>query len=530
MDDGKVIGVSNMIGRDPQNIADQSDPFDRREILKGMSAAALAGYGLFEPAYGKDVATEARAASNAIDESQGLTWLPAWRLRDMIVKGEVSSAEVVRHFIGRIEEHDSRLHAFRKLDVPAALAQAQRADEAVKAGETLGALHGVPMAIKELMTVKGFPVPGSYFNYMTGERRAEPPIAARDDIEVERLRTAGAIIVGVTVAAGGAGPGSPNPASLPRNPWDISRTAGVSSAGNAAAVGAGLLPMALGDDGAGSVRIPAAFCGLVGLHPTRGRIPHVDHKSAAPRPTVMVGPMTRNVRDAAVALQVLAGPDGRDFVCLQDQPPDYVAALDSGIGGKRFLWTYDFGFTVMPENLQSPRNLFTVHAAAQTLQKAGGIVTEAVTTWENPMLSWLAAQQLMSGAIAPALAERDLTEQEVSVGLECRRRNWQRFQKIFSEYDFVISPTVQIIAPKMDAWLELWTQWGGNPKRGLALEFLAAHLAMCNVLGIPAISIPAGFVDGLPVGLQVIGRPGSEAQLLQVAQAFLAARRRSGTA
>ena len=466
---------------------------------------AIAGGGLLNPALGSTGGFKARAASAAIDESDGLTWLPAWKLRDMVVKGEVTSVEVVQHFLRRIELYDGELNAFRKLDAQGALAQAALADKAVSRGGELGSLHGVPIAVKELFTVTGYPVPGSYFKYISGETH-DQPLATRDDVEVERLREAGAIIVGITAAAGGIVPGV-DAAHLPRNPWDLSRTSGSSSAGNGAAVAAGLIPMAIGDDGGGSIRVPSAFCGLVGLIPSRGLVPHVDYQSVAPRATVTVGPMARNARDAAIAMQVLAGPDGRDFICLPDQPPDYIGTLGSGIGGKRFLWTDDFGFAVMPDTLRSPLTVSTLRGSTETLVQLGGRITQSRTMWENPRASLGAAAQLTG--------KEAVVETEIVAALECRRRNWQRFQKIFEEHDFVVSPTVPFPAPKMERWIKMWE----DPR--VVMETAAAHTIMCNVLGLPAISIPAGFVDHMPVALQIIGKPGSEVGLLQVAEAFL---------
>jgi aspartyl-tRNA(Asn)/glutamyl-tRNA(Gln) amidotransferase subunit A len=466
---------------------------------------------------------EARAASSAVDESEGLTWLPAWRLRELIVAGEVSSVEVVRHFLDRIDRFEPSLNAFRLLDAAGALEQAARADDAVRAGVALGPLHGVPIAVKELFFVEGFPVPGTYASYLA-DRDAEVPLATRDDIEVERLRAAGAVIVGVTVAALGATPGMTDSSQLPHNPWVLSHTAGASSAGNGAAVAAGLVPLALGDDGGGSIRVPSAFNGLVGVTPTRGRVPHIDYRSPAPRPVVGVGPMTRSVRDAAVTLQLLAGPDGRDVVCLQDDPADYLATLDSGVRGTRFLWTDDFGFASMPASVASPQTLALVREAADQLERQGAVVTQTPVTWEAPLLSWLAVAQLENGPLPPDWAEYALSDQEVVDAFDARARNWRRFRDVFDQHDFVLSPTVAYPAPELDAWVELCQEEGGHPKHLLVLESVAALTMMCNVLGLPALSVPAGFVDGLPVGLQVIGRPGSEGDLLRVAQAFLAGR------
>lgn len=495
----------------------------RREVLKGISAVAVAGSGLLKPAFSGAVTIEARAASAVIDKSQGLTWLPAWKLREMIVTREVSSVEVVEHFLERIEALDAQLHAFRKLDARAAREQAVQADKAIRSGGTLGLLHGVPIAVKELFSVKGFPVPGSYFSYLSSGKAGALPVADRDDIEVERLRAAGAIIVGITVAAAGLAPGMSDASQLPRNPWDISRTPGSSSAGSGAAVAAGLLPMAIGDDGGGSLRLPSALCGLLGLHPTPGRIPYVDYKSMAPRATGTTGPMTRCVRDAAIGMQILSGPDGRDFVCMQEEPPDFIAALESGIKGKRFAWTDNFGFAPLPASLQSTDVISTVHAATGSLQRAGGSVTRIATAWESPVASWLAAQQLLSGTNISGLSEAPFSKAEMVAALDSRARNWRRFREVFAQYDFIISPTAHYTAPKIPDWVELWKQQVGRPKYGLVLD-TSAGLSICNVLGLPAISVPAGFVDGLPVGLHFIGKRGKEAELLQVAQAFLAAR------
>jgi aspartyl-tRNA(Asn)/glutamyl-tRNA(Gln) amidotransferase subunit A len=433
----------------------------------------------------------------------------------MIARGEVSSVEVVRHFLGRIGEREPVLQAFRELDEESALEQAARADDAVRAGHALGPLHGVPIAVKELFSVRGFPVPGSYSSYLEDREGARPPLAPRDDVEVERLRAAGAVIVGVTVAALGPTPGMSDASGLPRNPWNVAHTAGGSSAGNGAAVAGGLIPLAIGDDGAGSVRLPSAFCGLVGLSPTRGLVPHVDYESVAPRATVTVGPMARSARDAAVAMNVLAGPDGRDLVCLQDEPRDYLADLEAGVGGMRFLWTADFGFASMPDLVRSPHAVAVADAALGALERAGGQVVRGTVAWEDPMSSWLAVQQLMA---VGGNAAHAIPEQQMVAALEARDRNWRRFREVFAEHDFVVSPTIQFAAPTLDVWTELCQ--GADL---LVMRSFAGHTLMCNVLGLPAISIPAGFVDGMPIGLQVIGRPGSDARLLRVAEAFLAA-------
>jgi Asp-tRNA(Asn)/Glu-tRNA(Gln) amidotransferase A subunit family amidase len=456
------------------------------------------------------------------DEGGGLTSLSARRIAERIRTREASSVQVVRHFLDRIEQHDPELHAFRRLDPTGALAQAERADQTVRAGDALGPLHGVPIAVKELFVVEGFPLPGSYASYLE-DRSPEPPLATRDDVEVERLRAAGAVLVGVTVAAVGPTPGMADPMLLPRNPWNTAHTSGSSSAGNGAAVGAGLIPLAIGDDGGGSIRVPAAFCGLVGLSPTRGLVPHVDYRSVAPRATVTVGPMARAAEDAALALQVLAGPDGRDYVGLQDDPPDYLDRLDAGIAGRRFLWSEHFGSPPLTGTLRAPQVVAAIRAAAARLESVGASVEDSDVGWEDPQPLWMATQRLIGPEMA-AYSDDVFTEADMVEALAGRDRNWRRFRTIFAEHDFVVSPTVQITAPAMADWIELTTRPGDDPKRMDFLDVAASHTMLCNVLGLPAITIPAGFEDGLPIGLHVIGRPGGERELLQVAQAFPAGR------
>ena len=271
-----------------------------------------------------------------------LTWLPAWRINELVVNKEVSPVEVTEHFLGRIEELEPTLHAFRTLDAAGAREQAQQAEDAIRQGAAVGPLHGIPVAVKEHIAVKGLPFS------LTGPQHA--PIAKRDDILTERLRAAGAIMVGTTVMPGmgnsptaGRKP-SDDLSDQPRNPWDPTRVPGSSSAGSAAATASGMLPFTIGSDGGGSTRLPSALSGVVGLHTTARRIPFVTHRLEGLPLTGSFGPITRDVRDAAIALQVMAGPDGRDFVCLQDDPPDYSAGLDAGRGRRAFRLDGRFRF------------------------------------------------------------------------------------------------------------------------------------------------------------------------------------------
>ena len=209
----------------------------------------------------------------ARDHDDALTWLPGWRIRDLIVDGELSPTEVVEHFLDRIEALDQVVHTFRAVDVDGARRRAAELERSTRAREQPGPLHGIPVAVKEHLPVQGSP----WHDLRTGQRT----ISTHDCIEVQRLRAAGAIVLGSTVA--GLTPlefGASH--DQPLNPWDLRRVPGDSSGGTASAVAAGLAPIGLAVDGRGSTRLPAAFCGLIGVHPSRGRVPSY-HKQSSTR-------------------------------------------------------------------------------------------------------------------------------------------------------------------------------------------------------------------------------------------------------
>ena len=291
--------------------------------------------------------------------SEALTWMPAWQIRELIGKAEISPVEVTEHFLGRIEELNPTLKAFATLDAVGARAQAKRAEEAVLAGQPLGTLHGIPISAKEHIPIAGLPTQELFGPNVT--------VAVRDELGIARLRGAGAIVLGTNTqmgTAGGATRQSDDPRAFgafnwekeARNPWDPSRVPGWSSAGPAASAAARLVPIAIGSDGGGSTRLPGAYSGVVGVHPTSNLIPSVDYTGLRPTPMLTIGPLCRDVVDAAIALQAMAGPDGRDFLCQQIDPPDYLEQVAAGAAGLRLGWTDDFGFTDMYAQEESPRD------------------------------------------------------------------------------------------------------------------------------------------------------------------------------
>ena len=446
-----------------------------------------------------------------------LTWMPAWRLRELMVKRDISALEVIDHFLARIEEFDPILKAFKHVDAEGARSQARVVD--AQRVEDPGPLLGIPISVKEHIAVAGMPL-------MTLFGDGRERIARYDDLAVTRLRSAGAIIVGTNTMMGTSAPGpfQFNWEREARNPWDPSRAPGWSSSGGAATAAARLLPIAIGSDGGGSTRLPGAYCGVVGMHPTAGLVPSYNPAvQMRMNPTVTIGPLARDITDVAVTLQALSGPDGRDFDCIQTPPPDMLSHLDDGVEGFRLAWTDDYGFAGMYGFDESPRVIEAVRdAAVPVVRSLGAVIEESGGAWEDFWPGYVTAQFLFGGG-PTGTVERPPRDTWMEA-MESRGRNWEAFRKVFAETDLLLSPTSQILAPKIEDWAAWWSGNGPVPfPHGTFAPHYTSHTHMFNWLGFPAASLPCGFIDGLPIALQVVGWPGSEDRILRFAQAFLRA-------
>lgn len=457
--------------------------------------------------------------------SQNLASVPASEQRQLIADKEVSPVELTAMYLERIERLDPQLNAYLTVARDDAMAAAQAAETAVMRGDDVGELHGVPISIKDLEMTKGM-------RSTSGSLPFKDRIPEADSIVVERVKAAGAIILGKTNTPefGHRGTTENLLADACRNPWNTDRTPGGSSGGAAAAVAAGLCALATGSDGGGSIRIPASFCGVYGIKPTQGRVPRYSGVPAAPvaNQISQSGPITRTVRDAAILLQALAGHDARDTGSLRQPPGDYTAALERDIDGLRIGWSADYGYApVDPEvvdicgnaaqafeqlgcnveeselALNSPQEAFRVIFASNTYAASGYLLNEnahELTDYFREAMEFAAT--LAAADYARALGEIDAMRAQ--------------FDALFERYDLLLSPTMAVPAFPIERHP---AQIGGR-----AIDPFFGYLPFTypiNAIGHPAASVPCGFSsDGMPIGLHIIGRKYDEETVLAASAAF----------
>ena len=466
------------------------------------------------------ISTEDTAARD-----DALCFMPATDLAAKIRAKELSPVEVVEAVLRRLEALNPRLNAFTLIQAEEAREQARRAEVAVLRGDDLGPLHGVPVSIKDNVPMAGKPL--TY-----GSRLLRNNIAREDAPIVTRIAQAGGIVVGRTNTPEFAWRGSTDNRLFgeTRNPWDLGRTAGGSSGGAAAAVAAGLAPLALGTDGAGSIRIPASFCGIVGHKPSFGRVPFFP-SAGANELAAHAGPMTRTVRDAALFLDVLAGPDERDRFSLPATGERFLAATEGGVRGWRVAWSPDLGHI--------PVDPVVRRIAEQAVRAFGELgadldAPDLRLSDPEPILGVLYPSAQAAGhALRPSeehaemdpglveIARRGARLSAVDVGraMVARAAFWDQMWRAFERCDVLVTPTIAV--PPFETGIVGPTVVDGRPVVHLGWTLAYPF----NLTGQPAITVPCGFTeDGLPIGLQIVGRRHADAVVLRAAAAFEAAR------
>jgi amidase len=436
---------------------------------------------------------------------------------------EVAAREVMQAHLARIERVNPRLNAIVTLDAEGALAAARRADEAHARGETLGLLHGLPVAHKDLFLTRGM-------RTTFGSPIFAEFIPDRDSIVVERQRRAGAITVGKTnTPEFGAGSQTFNTVfGATRNPYDPAKTCGGSSGGAAVALATGMVALADGSDLGGSLRNPANFCNVVGLRPSIGRVPQWPSQDAWGTLAVS-GPMARTVEDVALFLRALAGPDARDPISLAHGNELLNASLERDFAGTRTAWSAELGgLPVDPAVtavLESQRAVFTeigcdVEETSPDLTDADEVfqtlrAVEFVNRFDALLDQHPAS--FKEAIVWNIQLGRALTGTQVGAATLQRSQIFARMHDFMETYEFLIAPVNQV--PPFPIEQEYPTEINGVRMNNY-LEWMRSCSAI-TVTGHPAISVPCGFTpDGLPVGVQIIGRYGDDFGLLQFAHAF----------
>ena len=460
-----------------------------------------------------------------------LGYMTAYQLRRLISEKEVSPVKVIEATLDRIDRYNEALGAFITVCYDLAMDQAREAEQAVMRGEALGPLHGIPVPIKDLEGVKGI-------RFTHGSVPGEE-VATTDALCVERVRAAGGIIIGKTNTPeyGFAGATENLVYGSCRNPWNTERTSGGSSGGSAAVVAAGLTAMAQGSDGGGSVRIPCSFTGIYGIKATQGRIPrrHVDAQSWSPINNSSVGPMTRTVRDASILMRCLAGPSSdAEYGTLSEMPPDYEAAIGRGVRGLKIALSVDLGGAAVDRQVVEK-----VQGAARFFEEQGAAVEEADFKADDPeeqfrtFFNFFCARGYVSygGLVDEAESRNQLTDYfrqclehgrslsaaDFISALNKIGRYRSYVSTFFDRYDLLLTPTTAVSAfPIGQPPLEI----GGRPCPKPSWDFFP-FTPLFNLTGNPAASVPCGFSeDGLPIGLQIVGRLGDEETVIAASAAF----------
>jgi amidase len=449
---------------------------------------------------------------------------PATELAAMLRARDVSARELLDAHLDRIERLNPDVNAIVTLDPEGARAAADAADAALAAGEEVGPLHGLPVAHKDTHATGGM-------RTTWGSPLHADTVPLRDELVVARLKAAGAIRVGKTnVPEFAAGSHTFNTLfGATHNPYRHGLSAGGSSGGAAAALAAGFVPLAEGSDMGGSLRNPAAFCNVVGLRPTPGRVPTWPAAMAWSQLSVQ-GPMGRTVADVALQLSVLAGPDPRVPIALSDDPAAFAGPLPESLAGLRVAWAPDLGGRVTVD----PAITAVLAPSVGVFEALGASVEEACPDLSGAdevfgtLRAWLFEASF--GEISRRSPERvresirwnaemgaKLTGPDLAAAEQLHTKLYERMVAFFERYDVLVAPTTQVLPFPVE--IEYPTEIAGVHQDNY-LEWMRS-CTVISATGSPALSVPGGFTpDGLPVGLQIIGAPRADRRVLAVGHAF----------
>ena len=461
--------------------------------------------------------------------AEDLGYLPATQLTELIRTKQISPVEYMRSLLARIEAVDPKVNAFAYLAPEQAMDGARAAEAKLMSGERIGRLHGLPVTIKDLAITKDMPTQQGSMIYKDAQPTEDAPM-------VSRLRDEGAIVIGKTTTSefGWTGVSHSPLTGITHNPWKYGMNAGASSAGAGAASAAGFGPLHQGSDGAGSIRMPAHFCGVFGLKPSFGRVP--NYPVSTGDMTSHNGPLTRTVADSALMMEVMSGPHPLDYTTLEAGPAAYLSRLHEGVKGKRIAYSPDLGLARVDPDVAA-----LVKAAALRFTELGAIVEEVPTPWAAPgpeliRFFWSAhltrlkprletwASKMDPGLVACIEASANVSVSEYQAARETKMSYIANIHRWFENWDFLLTPAVSVAAfpaEKLmpDHWPHHdwdWVSWA---------EFSYPF----NMAWNPAASVPCGFTaEGLPVGLQIVGRRFDDLGVLQASAAFEAVQPRAG--
>jgi aspartyl-tRNA(Asn)/glutamyl-tRNA(Gln) amidotransferase subunit A len=501
------------------------DELSRRKFLKTTSGAA-AGM------VAADILGRGRVAAAAAHDNE-ICRMDAVTLASHIRAKQLSPVEVVEAVLARMDKLEPILHAFCTPTPDVARTTARRIEADIMGGRPVGPLAGVPIGIKDLVMTKGIRTTSGSYIY-------KDFVPDEDDVVVERLKAAGAVILGKTNVPEFGYSGASHNMIFPetRNPWNTDRTSGGSSAGSGAAVAAGMGPFAIGSDGGGSVRIPAALCGLYGLKASMGRVPLYPGTRDERYPGVSswesvehIGPMSRTVADAALMMSVIAGPDDRDRFSLPQPGFRWMDVIRGDIKGKRVAFSPDFGYAQVEPEVRE-----VAAKAARVFERDLGCTVEiAHPGFENPLGAFVGLIMLetdLRGMRAlvdkyeshmqphlVGLIRAKYSDEQLTDAVMARKAVNNKLWRFMRKYDLLLTPTVAV--PAFDLGIQ------GPPtidgKEAAPFDWLPFNFPF-NMSGQPAASVPAGFTRaGLPVGLQIVGGHLADPLVLRASAAFEAA-------